>query len=100
MDGNTAFTTVNLFADSQQAWNDSREVVEALQRKLIADINQSAEQQKQEPGADTEEIEKTAELETGYQGKTADTLVSSIMKLHKQTVDKIDKAIAGEAENE
>lgn len=100
VDGNTAFTTVNLFADSQQAWNDSREVVEALQQKLIADINQSAEQQKQIPGADKEEIEKTAELESGYQGKTADTLVSSIMELHKQTVEKIDKAIAGETENE
>ena len=100
VDGNIAFTTVNLFPDSQQAWNDSRPMVEALQRKLIADINQSAEQQKQEPGANTEEIEKTAELETEYQGKTADTLVSSIMESYKQTAKKIDKVISGESKDE
>ena len=99
VDGNTAFTTVNLFADSQQAWNDSREIVEGIQRKLIAEIKQSSEQSADV--TDTNVGNKSnqatdADLEIGYSDQTAEAIVDSIISSLKPMKENIDKALAGE----
>lgn len=36
VDGLTSFNTVGLFTDPQQAWNDSKKIVEGMQKKLAA----------------------------------------------------------------
>ena len=35
VDGLTAFNTVGLFTDSQQAWLDSKEIIDGIQKKLV-----------------------------------------------------------------
>lgn len=102
VDGNTAFTTVNLFPDSQQAWNDSKEGVEGIQRKLIAEIKQSTEQLKNVSDAnvgDKSTPATDAELEIGYSDQTAEALVESIISVLKPLKENIDNTLAGE-ENE
>ena len=99
VDGNTAFTTVNLFPDSQQAWNDSKEVVEGFQRKLIAEIKQSTEELKNvsDANAGNKSTPATdAELEIGYSDQTAEAIVDSIISSLKPMKENIDKALAGE----
>ena len=36
MDGLTAFNTVGLFTDAQQAWVDSADIINGIQKKLVA----------------------------------------------------------------
>lgn len=99
VDGNTAFSTVNLFPDSQQAWNDSKEIVEGIQKKLVAEIQKQPASAEEKEGTVFDEDDKDTKinenLEIGYQDKTAEAIVTGIMMSLKPLQDKIDAAIAG-----
>lgn len=42
VDGLTAFNTVSLFTDAQQAYMDSKKIIDGMQKKLIAEPNEPA----------------------------------------------------------
>lgn len=75
VDGLTAFNTVGLFTDSQQAWVDSAKIIKAMQKKLAA---KTETQQQQQPTPNDANAYKDEEGNGGSNNKEKDKTEESL----------------------